>query len=133
MGLAIYFLHGPLPTSLVAPAVGAAIAALATSLLVSYARARAEGVGVECRVGIAARAERVLLLGVPAIIFGGGSRADGVMLFWIVVVLAFVSAVTVIQRIVHVARVARGAPRPPPLVPKRETLPGVAAARRKGH
>ena len=132
-GLAIYFLHGPLPTSLVAPAVGAAIAALATSLLVSYARARAEGVGVECRVGIAARAERVLLLGVPAIIFGGGSRADGVMLFWIVVVLAFVSAVTVIQRIVHVARVARGAPRPPPLVAKRETLPGVAAVRRKGH
>jgi len=132
-GLAIYFLHGPLPPSLVAPAVGAAIAALATSLLVSYARARAEGVGVECTVGIAARAERVLLLGVPAIIFGGGSRADGVMLFWIVVVLAFVSAVTVIQRIVHVARVARGAPRPPPLVAKRETLPGVAAVRRKGH
>ena len=49
------------------------------------------------------------------------------------VVLAFVSAVTVIQRIVHVVRVATGAPQPPPLIPKRETLPGVAAARRKGH
>jgi len=131
-GLALYFLHAPLPANLVGPAVGAAIAALASSLLVSYARARAEGLGVECKVGIAARAERVLLLGVPAMAFGGGSRADGVLLFWIVVVLALVSAITVIQRIVHVARVARGAPRPPPL-PKRETLPGVAAVRRKGH
>jgi CDP-diacylglycerol--glycerol-3-phosphate 3-phosphatidyltransferase len=130
-GLAIYFLHAPLPPQLVTPAVGAAIAALSTSLLVSYARARAEGLGVENKVGIAARAERVLLLGVPAMIFGGYSRADAVMLFWIVVVLALVSAITVIQRIVHVARVARGAPRPPPL-PKRETLPGVAAVRRKG-
>src|SRR6266704_1202664 len=32
----------------------------------------------------------------------------------------------------HVARVARGAPPPSP-IPKRETLPGMAAARRKGH
>src|SRR2546421_300497 len=131
-GLALYFPHAPLPATLVGPAVGAAIAALASSLLVSYARARAEGLGVECKVGIAARAERVLLLGVPAMVFGGGARADGVLLFWIVVVLALVSPITVIQRIVHVARVARGAPRPPPL-PKRETLPGVAAVRRKGH
>jgi len=46
--------------------------------------------------------------------------------------LAFVSAVTVIQRVVHVARVAHGVPLPPPLS-KRETLPGVAAVRRKGH
>src|SRR5438132_52428 len=90
------------------------------------------GSGVTFGVG-EIRLGGVLLLGVPAIIFGGGSRADGVMLFWIVVVLAFVSAVTVIQRIVHVVRVATGAPQPPPLIPKRETLPGVAAARRKGH
>jgi CDP-diacylglycerol--glycerol-3-phosphate 3-phosphatidyltransferase len=131
-GLAIYFLRGGLPPELVSAGVAAAIAALAASLLVSYARARAESLGVECRVGIAGRAERILLLGLPAIVFGGGSRADGVLLFWIVVVLALVSAITVIQRVVHVARVARGAPRPPPL-PKRETLPGVAAVRRKGH
>src|SRR3989442_1150992 len=90
------------------------------------------GVG-EIRVGVRAGGVGFVAVGVPAIIFGGGSRADGVMLFWFVVVLAFVSAVTVIQRIVHVARVATGAPQPPPLIPKRETLPGVAAARRKGH
>lgn len=131
-GLALYFLRGGLPPELVTAGVAAAITALAASLLVSYARARAEALGVECKVGIAARAERILLLGVPALVFGGGTRADGVLLFWIVVVLALVSAITVVQRVVHVARVAKGAPRPPPQ-PRRETLPGVAAARRKGH
>ena len=130
-GLAIYFLRGPLPPNMVLPAVAASIAALAFSLIVSYARARAESLGVDCKVGIAARAERILLLGIPAMVFGGRSRGDGVLLFWIVVVLALVSAITVVQRVVHVARVAKGPPRPPPL-PKRETLPGVAAVRRKG-
>ena len=131
-GLILYFLHGPLALGLVAPAVMAGLVALVASLLVSYTRARAEALGVECRVGIAGRAERILLLGLPAVIFADGPGRPGVLLFWIVVVLAFVSAVTVIQRVVHVARVAHGVPLPPPLS-KRETLPGVAAVRRKGH
>jgi CDP-diacylglycerol---glycerol-3-phosphate 3-phosphatidyltransferase len=131
-GLILYFLNGSLPARLVGPAVLAGLVALITSLLVSYTRARAEALGIDNRVGIAARAERILLLGLPAMIFGQGPGRPGVLLFWIVVVLAFVSAVTVIQRVVHVARVARGVALPPPL-PKRETLPGVAAVRRKGH
>ena len=131
-GLIFYFLTGPLPSELEVRAVGVALVALVASLLVSYARARAEALGVECKVGIAARAERILLLGLPALIFGDGPWRPGVLLFWIVAVLAIVSAITVIQRVVHVARVARGAP-PPSLVPKRETLPGIAAARRKAH
>jgi CDP-diacylglycerol---glycerol-3-phosphate 3-phosphatidyltransferase len=112
-------------------AVGVALVALMASLLVSYTRARAEALGVECKVGIAARAERILLLGLPALAFGAGPWRPGVLLFWIVVVLAIVSAITVIQRVVHVARVARGAP-PRSAVSLRETLPGVAAMRRKG-
>lgn len=131
-GLTFYFLTGPLPTELKARAIGAALVALVASLVVSYTRARAEALGVECKVGIAARAERILLLGLPALVLGAGPARPGVLLFWIVVVLAIVSAITVVQRVVHVARVARGAP-PPSLVPKRETLPGIAAARRKAH
>ena len=130
-GLIFYFLSGPLPADLKPRAVAASLVALVASLLVSYARARAEALGVENRVGIAARAERLLLLGIPTLVFGAGPGRPGVVLFWIVAVLAFVSAITVIQRVVHVARVARGAPPPSP-VPKRETLPGVAAGRRKG-
>jgi CDP-diacylglycerol--glycerol-3-phosphate 3-phosphatidyltransferase len=130
-GLVFYFLTGPLAGELKIPAVGAGLLALMSSLIVSYARARAEALGVECKVGIAARAERILLLGLPSLIFGAGPGRPAVLLFWIVAVLAIVSAITVVQRVVHVARVARGTPLPSP-IPKRETLPGMAAARRKG-
>ncbi|MGH7607765.1 MAG: CDP-alcohol phosphatidyltransferase family protein [Gemmatimonadales bacterium] len=131
-GLALYFLRDGVPPSRETIAVGAALAALATSLLVSYTRARAEALGVECKVGIAARAERILLLGLPMVVFGPGR--NGTLLFWIVVLLALLSAVTVVQRIVHVARVAGGvrASAPPRPVVTRDTLPGVAAVRRKG-
>jgi CDP-diacylglycerol--glycerol-3-phosphate 3-phosphatidyltransferase len=131
-GLMIYFLTGPLPLELVPTAFAAGLIALVASLLVSYTRARAEGLGVECKVGIAARAERILLLGLPAVIFGDGPGRPGVLLFWIVAVLAFIAVITVFQRMAHVARVARGAPPPAPL-PRRDTLPGVAAVRRKAH
>lgn len=131
-GLALYFLRGGLPPDQVTLGVAVALAALSASLLVSYTRARAEALGVECKVGIAARAERILLLGLPAVVFGGGPGRNATLLFWIVVVLALVSAITVVQRVVHVARVASGAPRPPPAA-KRETLPGVGAVHRKGH
>jgi CDP-diacylglycerol--glycerol-3-phosphate 3-phosphatidyltransferase len=131
-GLIFYFLSGPIPAELRVLAIAAALVALVASLLVSYTRARAESLGVECKVGIAARAERILLLGLPTLAFGAGPGRPGVLLFGIVVVLAFVSAITVVQRVVHVARVARGAPPPAP-GPQRETLPGIAAMRRKAH
>ncbi|HYU08270.1 MAG TPA: CDP-alcohol phosphatidyltransferase family protein [Gemmatimonadales bacterium] len=130
-GLIFHFLTVGIPREIGAWSTAAALVALVASFLVSYTRARAEALGVECTVGIAARAERILLLGLPALFLGEGPWRRGVLLFWIVAVLAFVSAITVIQRVVHVARVARGAPPRSP-IPKRETLPGVAAARRKG-
>jgi phosphatidylinositol phosphate synthase len=133
-GLIFYFLTGPLPADMKQPALAVGLVALVASLLVSYTRARAEALGVENKGGIAPRAERILLLGVPALVLGAGPGwgRPGVVLFWIVAVLALVSAITVVQRVVHVARVARGAPPPSPIA-KRETLPGIAAARRKGH
>ena len=131
-GLIFYFLRGPLPADLKPRAIAAGLVALVASLLVSYTRARAEALGVDNKVGIAARAERILLLGLPALALGAGPGRPGVVLFWIVAVLAIVSAITVIQRVVHVARVARGAPLPSPVL-KRETMPGMAAGRRKGH
>ncbi len=131
-GLIFYFSSGPLPADMKPRALAVGLVALVASLLVSYTRARAEALGVENKVGIAPRAERILLLGVPAVVLGAGPGRPGVVLFWIVAVLALVSAITVIQRVAHVARVARGAPPPSP-IPKRETLPGMAAARRKGH
>ena len=126
-GLAIYFERGGVPEGRQTAALGIALGALAMSMLVSYARARAEGLGLECTVGIAPRAERIVLLGVPALLFGPGP--NGMLLFWIVAILAVAATVTVVQRVLYVARVANTAPRQ---AVKRETQPGVAT-RRKGH
>ena len=101
-GIALFFVAGGVPAWIVTPAVGVAVAALAFSLIVSYARARAEGLGLECKVGIAQRAERILGLGVPTLFFGAGP--DGLLLLGIVTLLALVALVTVVQRVVHVHR-----------------------------
>lgn len=44
--------------------------AMIGSIMVSYARARAEGLGYECKVGMMQRPERVLLIGITAILYG---------------------------------------------------------------
>src|SRR5439155_462186 len=74
-GLIFYFLTGPLPADMKPRALAAGLVALVASLLVSYTRARAEAHGVENKVGIAQRAERILLLGVPALVLAARPRA----------------------------------------------------------
>ncbi len=102
-GIAIYFMVAPAQA---VPVLGVflSIAALTGSFLVSYARARAEGLGVDCRVGLAQRPERVLGVGAPTLFFGAG--AHGTLLLVIIALLAVLSWVTVIQRVAHVFRVA---------------------------
>jgi CDP-diacylglycerol--glycerol-3-phosphate 3-phosphatidyltransferase len=55
-----------------------AFIAMIGSIMVSYVRARAEGLGVECKVGIMQRPERVLTIGTTAILYGVISRMVGV-------------------------------------------------------
>ncbi len=71
------------------------VVALLGSLLVSYVRARAEGLGAECKVGIVTRAERVGLLAIGLV---SGYLVEAIY------VLVGLTAVTVVQRIVHTAR-----------------------------
>jgi CDP-diacylglycerol--glycerol-3-phosphate 3-phosphatidyltransferase len=103
-GIALFFVSGGVPERVALPAVGITIGALACSLMVSYARARAEGLGFECKVGIAQRAERILGLGIPTLFFGAGP--DGFLLLGLVTFLAVIALITVIQRIAHVRKVA---------------------------
>ena len=84
------------------PAVIVCMVAILSSLLVSYARARAEGLGLDCKVGIAQRAERILGLGVASVVFGAGPHA--LLLEAIVTLLAIASVITVVQRFVYVYR-----------------------------
>jgi CDP-diacylglycerol--glycerol-3-phosphate 3-phosphatidyltransferase len=78
-----------------------------SSLLVSYARARAEGLGLECKVGIAQRAERILGLGLLTLVVGAGPRA--LVLEAVVLVLTLLSTITVVQRFVYVYQVTGAA------------------------
>jgi phosphatidylglycerophosphate synthase len=79
-------------------AVAAVVVAVMSSLVVSYTRARAEALGVECKVGIADRLVRVVILS-AGLVF-----ADLGLLEPSVYVLAALSTVTVVQRILHVKR-----------------------------
>jgi CDP-diacylglycerol--glycerol-3-phosphate 3-phosphatidyltransferase len=79
-------------------ATAAVVVAVLASLLVSYTRARAEALGVECKVGIANRAVRVVILSIGILL------ADIGALEYAVYVLAALGTVTVLQRIFHVRR-----------------------------
>ena len=104
-GILLSFISGGVPEQWVMLAATTVLVALSAALVVSYARARAEGLGFECSVGVAQRAERILGLGVPTLFFGAGP--DGFLLLGVVAILALTSVVTVIQRIVHVYRLTR--------------------------
>jgi CDP-diacylglycerol--glycerol-3-phosphate 3-phosphatidyltransferase len=78
-------------------AVAAVVVAVLASLMVSYTRARAEALGVECKVGIADRAVRVVILSAGLVLAGIGD-----VLEISVYVLAVLALITVGQRIWHV-------------------------------
>ena len=83
--------------------------AIGASLLVSYTRARAEALGVECKVGIATRAVRVVILSAGLIFAKGASLGDFELLEPAVYVLAGLSVITTLQRIFHVRAAMAGA------------------------
>jgi CDP-diacylglycerol--glycerol-3-phosphate 3-phosphatidyltransferase len=84
-------------------AAAAVVVAVLSSLMVSYTRARAEALGVECKVGIATRPVRVVILAI-GLIFADVSWLGGdlSLLKGAVYVLAALSLITVAQRIAHV-------------------------------
>ncbi len=85
-------------------AAAAVVVAVLASLMVSYTRARAEALGVECKVGIATRPVRVVILSIGLIFARGASLGDFQLLAPAVYVLAALSLITVAQRIAHVRR-----------------------------
>jgi CDP-diacylglycerol--glycerol-3-phosphate 3-phosphatidyltransferase len=74
------------------------------SLMVSYTRARAEALGVECKVGIATRPVRVVLLSIGLVFAKGASLGDFELLAPAIYAMAVLTTITVIQRVWHVKR-----------------------------
>ncbi len=91
--------------------------AMGGSLMVSYTRAKAEALGLDCSVGFMQRAERVVLLGGGSLFFG--LMWSGLVLKVIIIVVALGTVLTALQRMIWVYRHATGvpldeAPRPDP-------------------
>jgi phosphatidylinositol phosphate synthase len=83
-------------------AVAAVVAAVLFSLMVSYTRARAEALGVACKVGLATRPVRVVILAAGLVFAKGASLGHFELLAPAVYVLAALAVVTTIQRIAFV-------------------------------
>ncbi len=76
------------------------IAALTASFLTSYVRARAEGLGLRCEIGLLERPERLVLMALFAVLPARFAP-------WILGALALGGHVTFIQRLAHVRRLAK--------------------------
>lgn len=76
------------------------------SSMVSYTRARAEGLGIECKIGIMQRAERMLLLFLGAMIGSLFNIFDPAMITVLAIIAVF-SNITAIQRTFYVKKVEK--------------------------
>jgi CDP-diacylglycerol--glycerol-3-phosphate 3-phosphatidyltransferase len=72
------------------------------SLMVSYTRARAEALGVECKVGLATRPVRVVILSIGLVFAKGAGLVDVELLAPAIYAMAVLTSVTVLQRVWHV-------------------------------
>ncbi|MGO9902653.1 MAG: CDP-alcohol phosphatidyltransferase family protein [Solirubrobacteraceae bacterium] len=90
-------------------AVACVVAAVLFSLMVSYTRARAEALGVACKVGLAPRPVRVVILTIGLVFARGASIANFQLLAPAVYVLAALTVFTTVQRIAYVRKQLRAA------------------------
>lgn len=85
-------------------AVAAVVLTVLGSLMVSYTRARAEALGVECKVGIATRAVRVVILSVGLLFATGAGILPFGLLEPAIYLMAGLTLFTMVQRVLHVRR-----------------------------
>ncbi|HEV3485923.1 MAG TPA: CDP-alcohol phosphatidyltransferase family protein [Vicinamibacterales bacterium] len=123
-GLATFYALNPVHRSV--PMVVVCMLGLIGAFLTSYTRARAEALGIDAKVGMLQRPERVTLLSAPQAFFG--LALNGWVLIVIIVVLTVTAWVTVLQRVAFVYR----ATQPDPGVrPTRETPAAPLWSRKK--
>jgi CDP-diacylglycerol--glycerol-3-phosphate 3-phosphatidyltransferase len=108
LGLLSYF-HGSLFSYVVFLILGA-------TTMVSYTRARAEGLGVDCEVGMMQRTERIVYLGAFSVFnfFGNlitsalGFKPEDYLLKFVLALILIFSSYTAIERMVHVMNRLKG-------------------------
>lgn len=111
-GLTVFFarndVHQSVPAWTSTPMVGVLLMGIIGTFLTSYTRARAESLGIDAKVGILQRPERVTLLSAPQAFFG--LALNGWVLIAICILLSLTAWITAIQRIAFVYRVTRDMP-----------------------
>src|SRR3989440_9902728 len=85
-------------------AVAACVLTVLGSLMVSYTRARAEALGVECKVGLATRPVRVVILSIGLLFAKIFSVGEFSPLEIAICAMALLTTFTVLQRVLHVRR-----------------------------
>lgn len=93
LALAWFFVHSGQENNALLAAL-----AMATSLMVSYTRARAEGIGVPLREGVLTRLERMVIL-IAGLLFN--------VLTWALWIIAVFAGVTAVQRILATRRLTQ--------------------------
>jgi len=97
-GLAVFYALNPVHHNV--PMVVVCLAGIIGAFLTSYTRARAEALGLDAKVGMLQRPERVVMLSVPQAFFG--LTLNGWVLLVIINVLTITAWITVIQRVQYV-------------------------------
>jgi CDP-diacylglycerol--glycerol-3-phosphate 3-phosphatidyltransferase len=113
-GLLVFFarngVHQSIPFWMSTPMVAIMLLGIIGSFLTSYTRARAEGLGIDVKIGMLQRAERIILLSAPQAFFG--LMFGGWLLMAICALLTVTAWITAVQRIAFVYRFTNGkAPR----------------------
>lgn len=123
-GLTIFFArnwkHHEVPDWTAMPMVGVLMFGIIGTFLTSYTRARAEALGIDAKVGILQRPERVTLLSAPQAFFG--LALHGWILILICTVLSVTAWITAVQRIVFVYRATTPASDRPEHVAAKEAV-----------
>lgn len=108
-GLVVFWATSTVHASDIMVAVG--VVGLIGTFLTSYTRARAESLGIDAKVGLLQRPERITLLSAPQALFG--LALGGRVLAGIVILLSITAWITVVQRISYVYRVTNSQGEPP--------------------
>lgn len=125
-GLVVFYAINPVHHSV--PLMVITLLGLIGAFLTSYTRARAESLGVDAKVGLLQRPERITLLSAPQAFFG--LALDGWVLAGIVTLLSVTAWITVAQRMSYVHRMTDGrADVPPPSSGSPDPSAPVTAAR----
>jgi CDP-diacylglycerol---glycerol-3-phosphate 3-phosphatidyltransferase len=129
-GLTVFYATNPVHHNVYLVLV--CLVGIIATFLVSYTRARAEALGIDAKVGVMQRPERIILLSAPQALFG--LFWNGWVLIAIIILLTVTSCITAVQRIAFVHHATKHMDSKPirmindPASPPK--APGIAATRR---